>query len=348
MSPRPKIPIKVQREVLFEARHRCAVCCEPTPLERAHVIAWSKSRDHSAANLVALCANCHTRADNEHWGAELLRRYKQNPCALLAHAMPAISAEQRAIVDMVIGSDPDAMTEPQRLRFVSMMAAFARAQIGEIRILSVTQANSSLLRLEAPISVANRIFEAFTQGDPLLAAFLEDFQLLRVEVEAPTSDSSSQARTSDVSEKGLETLIVRYLAGADGLSVKPNSVALRPPPFGGTGYTAGSPQDYDRAHALDVPQLFAFLRATQPEAFKKLALLDEADSRDINRHKFLARLSSEIGRRGLVDVLRKGVEHGPLRFDLFYGTPSPGNAKAEIASRTEPLLSYTPTCLQRR
>jgi type I restriction enzyme R subunit len=28
-------------------------------------------------------------------------------------------------------------------------------------------------------------------------------------------------------------------------------------------------------------------------------------------------------------VLRKGVEHGPLHFDLFYGTPSPGNAKAE-------------------
>lgn len=33
----------------------------------------------------------------------------------------------------------------------------------------------------------------------------------------------------------------------------PNTVALRPPPFGGTGYTAGCPQDFDRAHALDVP-----------------------------------------------------------------------------------------------
>ena len=28
-------------------------------------------------------------------------------------------------------------------------------------------------------------------------------------------------------------------------------------------------------------------------------------------------------------MLRKGVEHGPVHFDLFYGTPSPGNAKAE-------------------
>ena len=136
--------------------------------------------------------------------------------------------------------------------------------------------------------------------------------------------------TTDTSEKGLETLIMRHMTGEDGLAVAPNRVAERqPPPYGGTGYTAGSAKDYDRAHALDVPQLFAFLRATQPEAFKKLALADAKDAKDINRLKFLARLSSEIGKRGVIDVLRKGVEHGPVHFDLFCGTPSPGNAKAE-------------------
>ncbi|MFN0151621.1 MAG: type I restriction endonuclease subunit R [bacterium] len=135
--------------------------------------------------------------------------------------------------------------------------------------------------------------------------------------------------TTDTSEKGLESLIMRHMTGSDGLAVVPNRVAERPPPYGGTGYTAGSAQDYDRAHALDVPQLFAFLRATQPEAFKKLALADANDARDINRLKFLARLSGEIGKRGVIDVLRKGVDHGPVHFDLFYGTPSPGNAKAE-------------------
>ena len=70
----------------------------------------------------------------------------------------------------------------------------------------------------------------------------------------------------------------------------PNLAAERPPPYGGTGYIAGSPQDFDRAHALDVPQLFAFLRATQPDAFKKLAMVDANDAKDINRLKFLARL----------------------------------------------------------
>ncbi len=135
--------------------------------------------------------------------------------------------------------------------------------------------------------------------------------------------------TTDTSEKGLETLIMRHMTGTDGLAAPPNRVAEPPPPYGGTGYTAGSAQDYDRAHALDVPQLFAFLRATQPEAFKKLAMADANDAKDINRLNFLKRLSGEIGKRGAIDVIRKGIEHHPAgHFDLFYGTPSPGNAKA--------------------
>jgi len=112
----------------------------------------------------------------------------------------------------------------------------------------------------------------------------------------------------------------------DGLAVAPNSVAERPAPYGGTGYHAGSPQDYDRAHALATAQLFAFLRAAQPDTLTKLAL--GTDPKDINRLKFLTRLSGEIGKRGVIDVLRKGIDHGPLHVDLFYGTPSPGNAKA--------------------
>ena len=134
-------------------------------------------------------------------------------------------------------------------------------------------------------------------------------------------------KVTDTTEKGLETLIVRHLTGRDGLSVAANCVA-ETPAAGGTGYTAGSPQDYDRAHALDVPQLFAFLQATQPEPFKKLAMIDANDAQDINRLKFLKRLSDEIRKWGVIDVLRKGVDHGPVHLDLFYGTPSPGNARA--------------------
>ena len=44
-------------------------------------------------------------------------------------------------------------------------------------------------------------------------------------------------------------------------------------------------------------------------------MADAGDPKDINRLKFLARLSAEIGKRGVIDVLRKGVEHGPVHFD---------------------------------
>jgi len=135
--------------------------------------------------------------------------------------------------------------------------------------------------------------------------------------------------STDTTEKGLESLIVRHMTGTDGLAVEPNTVARPPAPYGGTGYIAGSARDYDRAHALDVAQIFAFLRATQPEAVKKLAMADAHDPRDLNRLKFLSRLSAEVGKRGVIDVLRRGIEHHPAgHFDLFYGTPSEGNAKA--------------------
>ncbi len=126
---------------------------------------------------------------------------------------------------------------------------------------------------------------------------------------------------------------MRHMTGVDGLAVTPVSLAEKPD-ASGSGYFAGRAKDYDRAQALDVPQLFAFLGVSQPEAFKRLVMSD--DPKDINRLKFLARLSSEIGKRGVIDVLRKGVEHGPVHIDLFYGTPSPGNgsrARPKLAAR---------------
>jgi type I restriction enzyme R subunit len=135
--------------------------------------------------------------------------------------------------------------------------------------------------------------------------------------------------TTDISEKGLESLIVRHMTGTDGLAIVPGAMTEPPAPYGGTGYFASSPKDFDRAHALDAAQLFAFLRATQPEAVQKLAMVDAHDAKDLNRLKFLSRLSAEVGKRGVIDVLRKGIEHHPAgHFDLFYGTPSEGNAKA--------------------
>jgi type I restriction enzyme, R subunit len=134
---------------------------------------------------------------------------------------------------------------------------------------------------------------------------------------------------TDTSEKGLETLIMRHLTGTDGLlSGGSDRVAEAKPPKGGSGWFAGQATSYEREFALDVEQLFAFLHTSQPDETAKLGIGDYKDKKNIARQKFFARLQGEISRRGTIDVLRDGIKHGALSFDLFYGTPSPENKKA--------------------
>src|SRR4030067_376662 len=107
----------------------------------------------------------------------------------------------------------------------------------------------------------------------------------------------------DTSEKGLETLIMRHLTGSDCLApVAIDYVADALALPGGNGWIAGYADSYDRTHALDPVQLFIFLHATQPEEFKKLGLGNYKDTKDIVRLQFFDRLSSEIGKRGVIDV----------------------------------------------
>jgi type I restriction enzyme, R subunit len=303
MSSRPAIPIAIQREVLFQSRHRCAVCCVPTPLERAHIIPWSDTHDHSEPNLIALCANCHTRSHTENWGESMLRRYKMRPCAIEAHVPPPMTAEQQALVDMIVANDPNHMTANQRLRFASMAAAYAGVSYTAMSVVSVIAANSSRVRVSMPAEAAKRIVDGFKAGDPELQAFFEDFKLLDVQLVPKPGQGGSQA--SDTSEKGLESLIARSLTED-------------------AGYTLGDPKDYDRDHAVDLTKLLAFLRATQPKAVEQLELEQDGPA----RLKFLARLQGEIAKRGVIDVLRHGIKHNAASVDLFYGTPSPGNERA--------------------
>ena len=112
--------------------------------------------------------------------------------------------------------------------------------------------------------------------------------------------------TTDTSEKGLEALIVRS-------------------PIEEGGYATSDPKDYNRNHAVDTARLFAFLSATQSETVETLGIGAEGPQ----RLRFLHRLRREIERRGIIDALRKGVRHGTASVELFYGSPTPGNAKAE-------------------
>ena len=115
-------------------------------------------------------------------------------------------------------------------------------------------------------------------------------------------------KPTDTSEKGLESIIVASLVEE-------------------AGYVQGDPQDYDREHAVDRANLLQFLSVTQPDTYEALGIGEEGGSSNPRRTQFLHRLQGEIAKRGVVDVLRGGIKHGPAHVDLFYGTPTPGNVK---------------------
>ena len=131
--------------------------------------------------------------------------------------------------------------------------------------------------------------------------------------------------TTDISEKGLESLICAALTGQPCEPAEGSALGERPAAYG-AGWICGDPHDYDRDYCLDLAQLSAFLQDTQPDTASSLGLDEDSPT----RRKFLARLQSEVTKRGTIELLRNGVRHGPHHFDLFYGTPSPGNEKARI------------------
>ena len=166
---------------------------------------------------------------------------------------------------------------------------------------------------------------------------------------------------TDTSEKGIEDLIVAAMTGWSAVAGIPSGeTGEKQGAYGGTGWILGNAKDYDREFALDIVQLRAFLMATQQETAAALNLeshnptsmsmridtpddesairqpTDNIPPRDVirtfmaTRQKFLARLQTEITRRGVVDVLRHGIKHDKHTLDLFYGTPSPGNDKAAL------------------
>lgn len=78
MAPeRPAIPAELRRQILVEAGHRCAIhTCRHPDVDVHHIEPWSRVRDHRAENLIALCPNCHRRAELGEIDRRALRLYK--------------------------------------------------------------------------------------------------------------------------------------------------------------------------------------------------------------------------------------------------------------------------------
>jgi hypothetical protein len=76
---RPPIPAELKRRVLVEAGHRCAIhTCRHIEVDVHHIIPWITVKAHDYENLIALCPNCHRRADRGEIDRKALRLYKLN------------------------------------------------------------------------------------------------------------------------------------------------------------------------------------------------------------------------------------------------------------------------------
>lgn len=111
---------------------------------------------------------------------------------------------------------------------------------------------------------------------------------------------------TDKTEKGFETIIVNWL-------VEQN------------GYEQGTNDDYNKEYTIDETRLFRFLNDTQPREMAKLGV----NNSDQKKRQFLNRLSGEIAKRGIIDVLRNGVKAYPADLIMFYFTPTENNEKSK-------------------
>lgn len=111
---------------------------------------------------------------------------------------------------------------------------------------------------------------------------------------------------TDKTEREFETIIVKWL-------VEQN------------GYEQGTNDDYNKEYTVDETRLFRFLNDTQPREMAKLGV----NNSDQKKRQFLNRLSGEIAKRGIIDVLRNGVKAYPADLIMFYFTPTENNEKSK-------------------
>ena len=128
-----------------------------------------------------------------------------------------------------------------------------------------------------------------------------------------------------ISERAFEDAIEATLlqSGPDDVGRGASEVREHGAPFGYDGIQPGGyhrrgAEDYDRELCLLPNDVVDFVLATQPREWERLSQHYGAQVKD----RFLRRLSSEIERRGALDVLRNGVKDMGCSFRLAWFRPA--------------------------
>lgn len=110
---------------------------------------------------------------------------------------------------------------------------------------------------------------------------------------------------TNMKENGFETLIVRYLVDNN-------------------HYEEGLNAEYNKTYAIDEVRLFRFLNDTQHKKMQELRI----EESEIEKKKFLDRLSRKLSDDGVINIIRKGLKYKNHTLDFYMVQPSDGNVEA--------------------
>lgn len=129
---------------------------------------------------------------------------------------------------------------------------------------------------------------------------------------------------TSMNENSLELTIMSAMTGVSMDDLRGASIREVPAQYDAE-WLVGNAHDYDRTFGVDVPQLLAFLTATQPKVVEGLGLAGEGSQ----RQQFLQRLANKIAAEGVIPLLRKGFSYNQFpNIQLYYPQPTPGNTQA--------------------
>ncbi|WP_322969918.1 type I restriction endonuclease subunit R [Faecalibacter sp. LW9] len=133
---------------------------------------------------------------------------------------------------------------------------------------------------------------------------------------------------SHYNEQALESSIEKFLVGVSledlknegkSLSVfnEENQVYVT-----ANKYFIGSPSDFDKRYAIDTIRFWDFLESTQKDELDKLKVSSDWQL------KILERFERMIKKKGLLHLLKKGLDVDNAHFTLFYEAPSASSAQS--------------------
>jgi type I restriction enzyme, R subunit len=205
---RPAISMPLQRSLMVECGHRCCACGEGLALEKAHIIPWSASKDHSFENLLVLCGVCHSRSHDEKWDRLTLKEYKTKPWVSRYRANPSGLGSREVITLRLDASKED--FEAEKGRVVTAIAAALDVCPKDVIEVSI-RAGSVYFSISLPYAAAEKLVKDRTTQEKL-KEFLGPLKLLEINVDGgPGTDSSPYPRFTE--SNTVEAFIRDHLCG---------------------------------------------------------------------------------------------------------------------------------------